>query len=292
MPVSAFDAEGRLKKHALAGTSLAVDKDRLVKKRIFQNLYKEARADPNAGREGMLNKLTSRYQAFGQPQTERLAEIASQKAGFEAEAGGLRNLGQEEEFGRYNEWQDSREQNKWTEANFNTMHVPEEIRAATDAAFENMTWQERRDWAREQDFAARGMGYPKVLKTKGEKDDAKWKGIASQTQSTHAATAFLGFSPAGKIIQKLLGKKPPPTEKKYWSKLGKMTGLEKFYKGRMAKNIYEQQQGAEAQKAYQEQISAEVDRINEQYIPLAKEEGEREKRLADRADLYNLFLGG
>ena len=90
MAISAYDPSGRLKKHALLGTSLAVDPTRTAQRGQFEELHKEA-ALSGGGREAMKGRLTGRFQQFGQPQVERLSEIAEQKAGFETEARDLRD---------------------------------------------------------------------------------------------------------------------------------------------------------------------------------------------------------
>jgi len=257
MPVSAYDQSGRLKKHALAGTSLAVDPDRAKQRSQFQELHKEARTAGAKGRETMVTKLTDRYKKFGNPQMERLAEIAEQKQGFETEAGGLRDRKLEQ---RFTEFEKNSEADRSARNNLpRNLHMPDDVKMEAEEKLKGMGWEERRDYFGNKDVWDTGMGYSLL---------GQGKGVGS------------------KISQAM-----PGYEEQYWKKLGgkKRRG---YYHGKMASRVYADKYGAEKQRAYEANFNKEVDRINESYIPLQEEEGQRQERLADRAELYNLFVGG
>jgi hypothetical protein len=61
--------------------------------------------------------------------------------------------------------------------------------------------------------------------------------------------------------------------------------------GDYARRAWEAKYGGDREENYLQRISDEVDRINKHYIPLQEEEAGRHARLADRAELYNMFLG-
>lgn len=103
---AAYDVEGRLKKHALLGTSLAVDPYRKEQREKFKSLYGEAKsaAGQGIGREGMIGRLQTRWQEFGQPQMSRLGEIAREKGTLQTEAAGLGDVEKEARFSEYEKW--------------------------------------------------------------------------------------------------------------------------------------------------------------------------------------------
>lgn len=99
--MAAYDPQGRLKKNALRGTSLAVDPKRSKQRQQFQSLYEEARTEAGQGRVGMAGKLQSRAQKFGAAQRSRLAEIGAQQRGFEEEYRGAFDPEKERRFAMY-----------------------------------------------------------------------------------------------------------------------------------------------------------------------------------------------
>jgi hypothetical protein len=279
MPVSAYDAEGRLKKHALAGTSLAVDPSREAQRRQFGELYEEAKTDPAGGREAMLSRLSERYGDYEKQQASRLAEIASRKSMFDKEVSGLRDPALEESFERYKDT-NARDEDiyRWRES-----HMPAEMLDEAKKKFEGMTWEERRAWAQESiDPSVEGADLLITPSVTPERGDAL-KALKNVSKLQKGDFRWDQVLPS-------LKKKAPLSEKKYWEELGGVK-LRQYYGGKMAKQLYrEQYAGKEA--AYLKKISDEVERINEQYIPLQEEEYERTQRLQDRVELYNMFLGG
>lgn len=260
MPVSAYDQSGRLKKHALAGTSLAVDPDRAEQRSQFQELHKEARTAGAKGRETMVNTLTDRYKKFGNPQMERLSEIAEQKQGFETQAAGLRDRKLEQGFAEYTKNVEADQKNKVYKGR--NLHMPDEVLQGAKTKLDEMSWEERKEWADNRDMYATDMGYKALGQGLGQ-------GYRGAPGSKMAATL----------------------DKQYWKKQGGKKRRE-YYQGKMATQMYDEKYGAAKQRAYEENFNKEVDRINESYIPLQEEEGQRQERLADRAELYNLFVGG
>lgn len=97
--VAAYDEQGRLKKHALLGTSLAVDPNRASQRQQFEELYGEAKtaASQGIGREGFLNRLSDRFGSYAQGQQPTLGELARQSQGFVTEAQKLRDFKFEDE---------------------------------------------------------------------------------------------------------------------------------------------------------------------------------------------------
>lgn len=261
MPVSAYDASGRLKKHALAGTSLAVDPGRAAERKQFGKLHEEATAAAGEGRQFMEDKLKQRFKSFGEPQQARLAEIAAQKKAFEVETRGLQDPEKEAGFARWEK--DSAEniakkQHRWRE-----LDMPEEFLSGAKKKLKGMDWKERRAWASDRDMWQTQKGYDRLGGGEGS-----------------YAKAFGGKTSRAKNW-----------EKNWWKKLGG-TKARQYYGGKMAKQMYEDQYGPNAAGAYMKDLSDEVDRINAAYIPLREEEGERQQRLADRVEMYNMFLGG
>lgn len=304
MPVSAYDASGRLKKHALAGTSLGADPGRAAERAQYGELFAEAREHAGEGREYMRRKLSQRFGQYAKPQQARLDAIAKKRAGFEEQARALRDREKEHGFERYADWASDLEAGDWKtkmrEGIWDLQHVPEEFRAAAEEAFKNMTWRERRDWAEGQDWYKQTLARPTVRNAeKRQKESDKRNQLGALGADLTGTAPGFGMVPYGhklpfakKFSRLISGKRQPPTEKQYWSKLGKQTGVDKFYKARMSKDLYTAQYGTEAQRTYEQRVSDEIDRINEQYIPLGTEAAEREARMADRMDLYNMFLGG
>lgn len=90
MAVSAYDPSGRLKKHALLGTSFAIDPTQAEKRRKFKDLYEEARLQDTKSREATKGRLSARLKGYEQEQASRLAKIAEQKMGFEEELANLK----------------------------------------------------------------------------------------------------------------------------------------------------------------------------------------------------------
>ncbi len=80
MPISAYDEEGRLKKHALQGTGLgsATDSETMKQAAQFEAIHEEAQAR-NLGQGEMQGILQSRATTFNEQQQSRLSQIAEQQ---------------------------------------------------------------------------------------------------------------------------------------------------------------------------------------------------------------------
>jgi hypothetical protein len=155
MPISAYDSEGRLKKHALKGTSFAVDPSRSAQRQQFGELYNEAKANPAGGREAMLGKLKSRFTKYGNQQNNRLSDLAKQKELLSGQGPGLRDTDYEADLDRYTQWQEQYGDQPWVEKNFKTTHIPQDVLDETNERFEGMGWREKRDWAEGQEWNKR-----------------------------------------------------------------------------------------------------------------------------------------
>ncbi len=73
MAISAYRGE-KLKKHALRGTSLAVDPTRASERKTFGDLYSRARANPQISREALRESVASEF--YGGARAKGLAAIA------------------------------------------------------------------------------------------------------------------------------------------------------------------------------------------------------------------------
>ena len=160
---AAFDTEGRLKKHALRGTSLASDPTRAVERGQFKELHAEAKTK-GWGRKQMTAQLTDRYKTFAGEQQRSLADIARKK-GLAMDKYESRNLGGdealEEDFSRYNagvrsEEFDVRTKSEWRGQDLRVSEVKskaskKDMAAWTDYAAEHgkNAWSEKsyKNWA-------------------------------------------------------------------------------------------------------------------------------------------------
>ena len=229
---SAYDASGRLKKHALLGTSLAADPTRTAERKRYESLHEEAKGFAGQGRAPMLTQLQSRWQEYGSGQQKRLQKIADLKGGFEEEYADVVRPDPKEEsrFAAYDKYIEEEGFKKKKVAGLKRKGVPADFLSE----------------AREQYRA----------------DKKQYRSERTAARRTEKA----GFDPG-----------PAPVK----------PGL----RGRYVKSQWEERYGGAGEQAYRDQITAEVDKINQQYIPLQEEEFERQERLANRVDLYNLFLG-
>ena len=78
-------------------------------------------------------------------------------------------------------------------------------------------------------------------------------------------------------------------DQKHWNKYRKKMNKENRVSNR--KELWQNTYGNSARRENELRINREVDRINESYLPNKAEAGERRARLADRMELYNMFLG-
>lgn len=222
MALAAYDAQGRLKKHALLGTSLAVDPNRASQRQAFEDLYGEAKqaASQGVGREGFLNTLSNRYGAYERGSTQSLNELARQAHGFEDEASKLRDR----------EFED-------------------EVRTRA-SKFRDMT-SGLKDIDATKFRKVRKAASPLV-----DEAQQKWKQMTPQERANY--TVNKGMNRKQFAMDYVLG--------------GEKRAMDEY-------------------AAYEAKINQEVDRINANYIPLQQEYADRQQRLADRVELYNLFLG-
>lgn len=221
---SAYDTSGRLKKHALLGTSLAVDPTREAERRAFEELHAEAAASPGATRQDFVNRLSQRYAGMESEQNVRLADIARQRGDFETQARGLRDLEKEDKL--------------------------------------------RDDLSKFRDWTSRYRNQEEFGRNPNPR---KWKNLVAREAIDQANKLWRRMTP----------------QEKYEAKL-QYGGQQKWMRDYVMSG---EGRTRDAQKAYETDLNARIDQINAGYIPLQEEATQRQQRLADRVDLYNLFLG-
>ena len=169
--------------------------------------------------------------------------------------------------------------------------MPTEFLAQVEEDYNAMSWQERRDYAIENRDALFFEGYDKEKLASTAKKDAILPYIQGE-----AKTMIRDIMRADPYRMSEGG--PTQTEDPnvhqlyYGLDLSKKRDFAQGVAGHMARTKFEKEYGSGAQESYEENIMKEVDKINESYIPLQEEEEERNKRLQDRMELYNMFLGG
>lgn len=253
MAISAYGPSGRLKKHALLGTSFAVDPKQELKRKQFETLYGEAKLAAGEGREPMLGALQSRFKGFEEEQAGRLAKLAEQKGAFEQQYAELNNPEVEENFKKYQEFLAKGE--KGTN--------PEKFKGYGSGAARGIPWMMRAP-----------QGLPEEVITEAWQ---QWHGMTPEEQSEWSRT----HSHFGKKLPKKLNFQ---TAKK-WDK------RQPWVVGQLAQNIWADMYGTQKQQEYQENLTKAQEKINTAYTSLQGEEAGRQQRLADRIDLYNMFLG-
>lgn len=100
MAISAFGPQGRLKKNALRGTALGSDPSMVLQRGQFRELYDEARGG-GFNRTQMQERLSGRTQNLQAQTQSRLARIAEQGRGLQAEASAAPDLAMERNFSAY-----------------------------------------------------------------------------------------------------------------------------------------------------------------------------------------------
>lgn len=236
MAVSAFK-DGMLKKNPFLGSSLLDDPNRSAELGGLREIYSEAKADPNAGRAGMLAKLAQRYREFGLPQMQRLSEINKQKADMQAinyhdpEAEGklAKDVNLWQDFAKNYAAQTGRKKKNANQFLSMSMHN-KEIAGKAQEAWDLLTDEERMAF-----YVQPKMEYGLVR----PKPDLK------------------------KVTKEFLGQ----------------------YIGKHAAELARQQQDQQAA------IAKKYADLNAQYQPLLQEQQQRQGALAQRANLYNEFLG-
>lgn len=266
MAVSAYDPSGRLKKHALLGTSLAADPTRTAQKEQFKTLHREAVGRAAEGRAGMLGTLGGRAQAYATPHLQRLQQIAEQRGVHERQLGEVRDPQAESTIARARDlYAPLARKYEGLEGAYVVGGDP--LAAPTDPD------------------SPQRPGAPPV----------HVGGNALQQLATHLDTVsrlrtvnlwdFMQANVPKEIrseIKKAYWDLKPSERKKY----GRESVFAREYVKGKAADI------EAAQTDYQRRIDEEVESINRQYLqPLAEESAERQQRIADRIELYNMFLG-
>jgi len=89
MAISAYRG-GKLKKHALRGTSLAADPTRATERKTFGDLYARARANPQMSREDLRESTASEF--YGGERAKGLAAIAKARGQIGVLGGEISNI--------------------------------------------------------------------------------------------------------------------------------------------------------------------------------------------------------
>lgn len=153
MAISAYDPSGRLRKHALLGTSFAVDPERKKEREQFKTLYGEAKLGAGKGREFMRGRLESQAKAFEQEQASRLAQLAGEKAGFEEQYSQLNDPELEKRFQEYQQFMtgpSASDTGKFIDYNYlikGPQGIPEEVLTEASKSWYAMSPKERSEWS-------------------------------------------------------------------------------------------------------------------------------------------------
>lgn len=95
---TAYDTQGRLKKHPLLGTALGVDPSRAEEREQFLTLHKEATSIAGEGRKGMEGRLASRYAERTASEQQALGGLGSQYAELQKQGASLRDPSKDKEL--------------------------------------------------------------------------------------------------------------------------------------------------------------------------------------------------
>jgi hypothetical protein len=269
MALSAYDEEGRLKKHALQGTGLgaATDKKGSAQRAQFSKLHEEA-MEQNLSEEQMKTRLQGRMDEFGGHQQNRLAEIAKQRGGMEERYAATEDPTAEKRFEIYDQ------------QGFGGWKFDDEFRG-----------EARADWEEA------GGGSSKELKKHAFGDRAERDAWTSKKGGKRVAAAQKSLMEQHPELAKMTSKKELKafrTEEGYKLNKAARKKIEKRNEKALKNYRADQWQSMydwKAAKAYEERRLAVEQEIDETYIPLGVEAGERQGMIQDRLELYNLFLG-
>lgn len=267
MAISAYGPQGRLKKHPLLGTSMLSDPSRKDAVKQFRGLHQEAVASKDTSRAAGVKRLSKKYETFAAPHTTRLGEIAKLQKGLGEKSQALRDPAREA---------------KLTEKQKEYQEISSKLEGLSGQALvdahKTTTYQQGVEAAKYyHDLRTRnkaidlgfggGADWVKREATTPTGDDpiyraSEWPGAA-------------GGSPENAIEAGLFGVGPGVAGSQYFKN---------YYAMRLAE--------AQGQTTnYEDKVNAEIDMLNQSFLPLEEERVDRSKRLQDRADLYNMFLG-
>ena len=271
MALSAYDEDGRQKKHALQGTGLgaATDKPGTAQREQFRELHQEALSE-NLTEAQMKTRLQGRFDQWGGHQQSRLAEIAKQRGEMDERYASTGDPEAERRFDIY-------EQQGLGGWKFDK-GFKQEGKAA---------WEEK--------GGAAGSRYKDAIEFRGKDTWEAAFGGKKEQKALSAARRDLSDpdSPLRSMTSKKELKKFRTEEGYRLSKDARRTIAKKNrralknYRADRWKSMYDWK----AAKAYEDRRAAVAEEIDETYIPLGVEAGERQGMIQDRLELYNLFLG-
>lgn len=267
MAISAYGSGGRLKKHALLGSSLATDPGRIQTRKRFRSLYDEARQTTGLGRSSMRDRLQGRFQQFGMGQQRRIKGIETQRTGLEREYQGAADSAKEAGFANYNKYIGTGgNQATWAQLTG---------RPSDMTSFETTLYYDKRsdkpsEYGLDRDYLTKAV--EDFKKTGGWTDSSDDFKTIMQTSARTQHRDPRGWGEA--------------MRKKNILTAQNETNMTKFLRDRLAQDF-----GPGSQKAYQQTRTDLASRIDETYIPLREEARQRLESLADRKNLYNMFLG-
>jgi len=159
---SAYDTEGRLKKHALMGTSFATDPYKKKERTQFQTLYGEAKeaASHGIGQEGMLKRLQSDWQGYASNQLSRLEQIAKEREMIQSEGeaniSALTDPEKEKRFTAYQQWASLSPQTQQHTGIYKltNMGIPSDFVKEAKRAYLNMNQSDRKAYAKDHGVPA------------------------------------------------------------------------------------------------------------------------------------------
>ncbi len=284
MALSAYDDEGRLKKHALQGTGLAIQTGAKAEGRRerFGALHEEARAGKFT-REQMTDRLQGRFEEYGGGQQGRISQIAEKTGAMEARYAASKDPEAERYFQLYAQGEGGTR--------------PDDFNVSAKQA-----WVDAGGAFGEYD---RGDLEKRSFKKNLERDafGREWTGTASSSTGRKAAQRLDKDYLKDEANRNLFTMTSDQALHDWKAEFGggkyglqqstrediarrNKASLNTFSKNRW-RNLYDWK----AARAYEERRGAIETEIDESYKPLVKESAERQALIEDRMEMYNLFLG-
>lgn len=279
MPL-AYDAQGRLKKRALLGTSFAVDPTKSKQREQFKALHEEAKTRAGQGRDFMLGQVQDRWQNFEEDQTSKLQALAEQKQGFASELAGVRDPEEEARFEAYRELKAMSNQ-PGQYRNLAKAGIPEEFLKEAEREYYKLHPSRQQVKGSLLPSERARMEQAGLLRRGGGGSSV----LDKQLKPLKTLGKIKPIKKIGKKIKKFFGGKSEKEREKE-KEIKRQRNLAKYVKQKL-----EEQYNEQLARDYEERAAAETERFQRSYMTAQEEENMRMQRLADRAELYNMFLG-
>ncbi len=290
MAISAFGERGRLKKHALMGSSLGQDPRRSKERKKFRGLHEEAR-QAKMGRKGMTGLLRDRLQMESTPQFSRLEQIRAKRQSLAQQYAGGRDPGLEKGFKAYETYVDlGGPTNLSTPEGFKDFGISNEFAE-----------QARRGWSklRSDEGGSVGPGsahggYDLPEGVELPQRPAYSEEMSPQERQAETSRYLQEMSALDLPASSNLSVSPnaSPAAAGYLVKaVGESRDENQQRLAEYTKQQFADKYGPAAAKKYRKKLASKASQLNQAYIPLGEEATTRQKRLSEKVNLYNMFLG-